>query len=1039
MVFILWSYHRVMCRLSYPPSLADKRAFDLLVVPQMRGLVMVCSVAAVPFFLGLGFMTGELGSFRLPWAQCSPEQAKETCFLGVFDWVSSSYGGETAVSITTYGERRTGRAGTLLVIIGGYAISIALKLLVPVAESNYYRREEKNAEIEMKNILGEEKPVEKKEPKSDLGSADGDEEEEEEEMPPIFTTHLWKRSSLALLIYGNAVFQTCVLRLSFSDMFKDNGLMFLLVLLVTRSCIRIAFTNFMCELMLVVSITVTNQAMAIITLLASPTLFDFLIMYIALAGIQMVERLYIGPNEEMIIKYVKHGFRSCERLLTAIRHADKNVNDSDKKEESDEEDTVQKDGVEPTFDTQAEEMIGFIATMTADAASNWLLPIFFALCMFLFDESEILVSFGIPKHNTQFFMFFYIMMLPFQLLSDKICINIAECYHGWHVTEYLEYCNYRYLVRTTDWKGNDNQHDQTLSPHVRSLDQMCFSDQYYYVNLLMTFGILSWIFGMQVCFTSGWNIFDDPASPMVLFMGLCLCKGSHSMSLVSAGYLKVWVVNIWLRHQQQAQQALQQKMSQQHGQGQKEKPPPPPMGSVHEGWVEPATYDANGMERYRLAFLSENQLWLQAQVSEIKEQKTILENRTDLLDGLADLLNEVGPKSYAPEGIDDVEKDAFAFGAPPQLDLARAAGEVQRDMYQNSALRNLVKMWRERAQFMLHLSQVSSMVKLNNHHIGDACEMCGQTVAMQALVCSPIYTLLHLASLYREQRDMSSLWNTTLWKHFYATFTPTCTLCQDCGKFYHTRNKNVPVAEKRAQKLKVKKLSAFEAARSSNYPIIALDQETIQVLQTWLGITRAFAAGEAPVDFLPRFGIDGRTAAEIRREMIIANAGEDDDESLPSFSESEEEDPTAIKLPPPGTDPEEAAQMRAAAAAAAAEAQRKKGLKDPLQIDLEDDGDMPLKWPYKVPSALSWSEQAIMMSWLSKARESLEAPQISTWAHPGKAGVKEKPKRRRSNQGKPGQSGEFGRQTSSASGGPRQPGSSTDGQAKGVTFAGQGS
>ena len=59
--------------------------------------------------------------------------------------------------------------------------------------------------------------------------------------------------------------------------------------------------------------------------------------------------------------------------------------------------------------------------------------------------------------------------------------------------------------------------------------------------------------------------------------------------------------------------------------------------------------------------------------------------------------------------------------------------------------------------------------------------------------------LRHLASLYREQRDMpdpqggvsrfvlcflvrlkrSPLWNTPLWKHFYQTFTPTCTLCED--------------------------------------------------------------------------------------------------------------------------------------------------------------------------------------------------------------------------------------------------------------------
>merc|ERR1719446_1699024 len=62
---------------------------------------------------------------------------------------------------------------------------------------------------------------------------------------------------------------------------------------------------------------------------------------------------------------------------------------------------------------------------------------------------------------------------------------------------------------------------------------------------------------------------------------------------------------------------------------------------------------------------------------------------------------------------------------------------------------------------------------------------------MAALVVQPIYTLLHLASLYREQRDMSPLWNTQLWQHWWCSqytrcFTwPPCTgssgTCLHCG------------------------------------------------------------------------------------------------------------------------------------------------------------------------------------------------------------------------------------------------------------------
>ena len=52
---------------------------------------------------------------------------------------------------------------------------------------------------------------------------------------------------------------------------------------------------------------------------------------------------------------------------------------------------------------------------------------------------------------------------------------------------------------------------------------------------------------------------------------------------------------------------------------------------------------------------------------------------------------QVAPKDYAPEGTDAVEKEMFTFGGAPQMDLARAASEVQRETYENSALRQLMR------------------------------------------------------------------------------------------------------------------------------------------------------------------------------------------------------------------------------------------------------------------------------------------------------------------------------------------------------------
>lgn len=956
MVSVLWAYHRFMTRLKFPPKLIDFRHWSLFITPQFRAIIMVNAICLIPILLGITCVLSIEGVVNLPLdIACNVKtDPRDACRYGITDLLPSSYTVETAVSKTTRGQRRVARTGTMLIVMGGYAIASSLKLLIPMMESAYYKREDKSGANKLKELLKEEQMEQKDaDPNKEVPSeAQTEAPVEDPEMPPIFTTHLWKRSALALMVYMNAGFQLALLRLSFSDIYRNNLTALLFVLFAIRISIKIGLTSFMCELLLTKPIEVTNQVVAIFTLLAAPNLFDFLVAYVALMGIQMLERVYIGPNEDVITNKFILMKRKFDKYMKSLQSKSKSTDDDVVEEDEEDQDQVDEDeGLEEEGDN--EEMIGFLSTVCSDAAANYLVPIFFAFSWMLYDQSLILNSFGIPKHNAKFYMYFYLMMLPFQVIMDKICINIVECYHGWRVTDYLEYCAYRYIIRTTDWKGKDNCLDQTLAPHVRSIDQMCFSDQYYFVALLQTLGVMSWMLGMQILFIAEWNIFDDPATPMIMFCSLALCKIMHQMTVVSAGYLKIWVV----RYKTYAQAGLQQGVmsalqNTSPNAVDPDKPPKPPPGSVHDGWPEPAQYDKIGMERYRVAFVAENQLWLQVAVTEMKDKKVIGQSRKELLDSLAQLLNEVSPENYAPGGLDDVERETFSFGAPPALDLARAASEVQRETFENSALRQLIRMWRERAQFMLHLQQVSAMVKLDSYQRRDACEICGKTLEMIALVVQPIYTLLHLASLYREQRDMSPLWNTPLWKHFYQTFTPTCTLCEDCAKFYHKRNTNIPVNEKRFQRLQVKKKTAYELMRRSEYPLIPLDNDMVTLLNLWLGWTRALANDENPVEFLPRFGFEGRSAAQVRRDMIMAQAKEEED-SLPSLSGDEEPEPGKVE---------------------------EEDVKDPLKIDMNAD-DLKNPYPLRVPKSLQWHEKSIMLSWLRRAQQGLQAPQMTHWAN----------------------------------------------------------
>lgn len=243
------------------------------------------------------------------------------------------------------------------------------------------------------------------------------------------------------------------------------------------------------------------------------------------------------------------------------------------------------------------------------------------------------------------------------------------------------------------------------------------------------------------------------------------------------------------------------------------------------------------MERYRRAFLTENQLWLQSAFSELQDERLLVAHRESLLRSLASITGELGPDKYAPS--EDLALSGLQFGAGPVPQLALAASLVQQADYRENEegvspiVQILIRMWRDRAKFLMRLESISNQVRLDpaehrphNHcEMGDAC--LSDPPATAGLVVVPIYTLMHLASTYRTQRDMSPLWNIPLWKHFYKTFTPTCSICERCRDYYYMRNQNIPVDEKRFQALREAKKSTYTRAMESEMQLMPVPEDSV--------------------------------------------------------------------------------------------------------------------------------------------------------------------------------------------------------------------
>merc|ERR1712054_414489 len=104
-----------------------------------------------------------------------------------------------------------------------------------------------------------------------------------------------------------------------------------------------------------------------------------------------------------------------------------------------------------------------------------------------------------------YYIVFSIVIIPFQYISDILCLQVLELTHGWKIYDYLVYTRYRFLQRETRWKGLEDSLDECIEEGMRTLDQMCFSSQYYLMISIHITGILLVTFGTEMMLRQQYN------------------------------------------------------------------------------------------------------------------------------------------------------------------------------------------------------------------------------------------------------------------------------------------------------------------------------------------------------------------------------------------------------------------------------------------------------------------------------------------------------------------------------------------------------
>ena len=135
------------------------------------------------------------------------------------------------------------------------------------------------------------------------------------------------------------------------------------------------------------------------------------------------------------------------------------------------------------------------------------------------------------------------MIIPFQIVMDIFIFNIQELFHGWKVYEYMKYARYRFNNRTARWKGLEKTFDESIDYSLRTVDQMCFSSQFYFILGIGGSGSFLFVLAISMMLRAKYNMFEDILFGLVVAIILGLCVIGRKVFLTIADVIGLWKIS----------------------------------------------------------------------------------------------------------------------------------------------------------------------------------------------------------------------------------------------------------------------------------------------------------------------------------------------------------------------------------------------------------------------------------------------------------------------------------------------------------------
>ena len=479
---------------------------------------------------------------------------------------------------------------------------------------------------------------------------------------------------------------------------------------------------------------------AVVTMSANDFM-DFLLSYIVGFGFLILERMYIGPLLPSIFNWGCNAFsaisKSARNLLPPILGGDQNDSSSN--------DTDSSLSVREENEETLEPLLGSYSSYSCDTLSLLYFPFIMVVIMIFGEEAEMMKLYKIKESEMEYYLLFAIVIIPFQIMADIFMQNSLELLHGWKTFEYLEYCRVRFLQREMWWKGLEtNTLDECIEESLRSVDQLCFSSQYYLLNTLHVNGIVYLVLGIVMMARAKYNAFGDPAmSSIITIILLCSVVVKFALTRI-AMFAGLWSIRYEKRrwHDQIRADGKPKLEQWSHEQS---------TGHDEYKLEERMTSDS-----FRYKFLRYNRSWIIEQLPNMLTPRVTQRSRPYVMNQLARILGSIDA---------DISSDSEADDAP-EFDVPNV----------NASSRAMLRLWFGEASRLLRLSRLVEPIVQQSR--GDVCQFCLGRNSLRVETC---YTVEEMNQQFiGEYPECKDDVDQALWKRFWQRNQKYTTVCVPC-------------------------------------------------------------------------------------------------------------------------------------------------------------------------------------------------------------------------------------------------------------------